>query len=38
MQNDLRAAYQTAPGPLLPFGSGYHYGTETANLIHAVRK
>ncbi len=38
MQNDLRAAYLAAPGPLLPFGSGYHYSTETANLIHAARK
>ncbi|MBN8459734.1 MAG: hypothetical protein J0M04_18035 [Verrucomicrobia bacterium] len=39
MQNDLREAYLAVPNrPLLPFGSGYHYGTETANLIHAVRK
>jgi hypothetical protein len=38
LQPDLRAAYQANPGPLLPFGSGYHYRTETANLIHAIRK
>ena len=39
MQNDLREAYLAVPNrPLLPFGSGYHYATETANLIHAVRR
>ena len=38
MQPDLRAAYLANPGPLLPFGSGYHYRTETANLLLAVRK
>lgn len=38
MQNDLREAYLAFPGPRLTFGSGYHYSTETANLIHAIRK
>lgn len=38
MQNDLREAYAAFPGPPLPFGSGYHYSTENANLILAVRK
>ncbi len=38
MQNDLREASIAFPGPPLDFGSGYHYSTETANLIHAVRK
>ena len=38
MQNDLREAYLAFPGPALTFGSGYHYQTETANLIHAVRR
>lgn len=38
MQNDLREAYLAFPGPRLTFGSGYHYNTETANLIHAIRK
>ncbi len=38
MQNDLREAYIAFPGPPLTFGSGYHYSTETANLLHAVRK
>lgn len=38
MQNDLREAYAAFPGQALPFGSGYHYNTETANLLHSVRK
>lgn len=38
MQDDLRAAYQASPGPLLTFGSGYHYRTDTANLLLAVKK
>lgn len=38
MQNDLREAYLAFPGTPLSFGSGYHYNTETANLLHAVRK
>lgn len=38
LQPDLREAYVTFPGPPLDFGSGYHYSTETANLLHAVRK
>ncbi len=38
MQQDLRAAYLANPGPPLTFGSGYHFRTETANLLHAVRK
>ncbi len=37
-QPDLRAAYAAFPGSRLDFGSGYHYDTETANLIHAQRK
>lgn len=38
MQQDLREAYLANPGPLLPFGSGYHYRTETANLLFAIRR
>jgi hypothetical protein len=38
LQNDLRDAYLAYPGPPLTFGSGYHYRTETANLIHALRR
>jgi hypothetical protein len=38
LQPDLREAYLANPGPLLTFGSGYHYRTETANLLHAIRR
>lgn len=37
-QSNLREAYLAFPGPPLTFGSGYHYQTETANLIHAIRR
>lgn len=38
-QPDLRAAYQAiGGGPPIPFGSGYHYQAEEANLILATRR
>jgi hypothetical protein len=37
-QPDLRAACQNPPVPRLPFGCGYHYLPESANLQFAVRK
>jgi hypothetical protein len=37
-QADLRAAYASNPSSSIPFGSGYHYSAENANLILAIRR